>query len=122
MLFWQVRGGQDKKGHDDAFRIPPYQYEDRKTAALIPQSRRIMGRDNALLYDVFFSFAVVRQFLLYGTKARTGLGILSRMLVKFRLTIFLNASQRSIPGGVRVGKVTDCINVNGSVCAPQNTH
>ena len=62
MLFWQVRGGQDKKGHDDASRIPPYQYEDRKTAALISQSRRVMGRDNALLYDGFFSFAVVRQF------------------------------------------------------------
>ena len=64
---------------------------DIKTAALISQSRRF-GRDNALLYDGFFSFAVVRQFLLYGTKARAGLGILSRMLVKFRLTIFLNAS------------------------------
>ena len=37
-----------------------------KTAALIAQSRRWMyGRVKGLLYDGFFSFAVVRQFSFY---------------------------------------------------------
>ncbi len=79
------------------------------------------------LYDMlycmtFFSFVIVRQSLLYSTEARTCLFLSLRVLVKFRLTVFLNARQRSIPGGIRVGKVTDGINVNGSVCAPQNAH
>ena len=37
---------------------------DIKTAALISQNRHF-GRDNALLYDGFFSFAVVRQITFY---------------------------------------------------------
>ena len=33
---------------------------------MISQSHRVLGRDNALLYDGFFSFAVVRQFFILG--------------------------------------------------------
>ena len=62
---------------------------------------------------------IQRQSLLYGTEARACLFLSLGVFVKFRLSIFLNASQRSIPGGVRVGKVTDCINVHSSVRAPQ---
>ena len=41
------------------------------------------------------------------------------MFVKLRLAEFFNAGQRSITGGVEVDKVTDCINIDGSVCASQ---
>ena len=43
------------------------------------------------------------------------------MFIKFRLAIFLNVGQRSITGGIHVGKVTDCININGSIYAPKCT-
>ena len=52
---------RNEKRHSDTSPIPPYLHENKSTAALISQSRRMMGRDNALLYDGFFSFAVVRQ-------------------------------------------------------------
>ena len=40
--------------------------ERKETAALISQSRRFIGARMCLLYDGFFSFAVVRQvFLLF---------------------------------------------------------
>ena len=46
----------------------------REAAALISQSRRFHRRVKGLLYDGFFSFAVVRQSLLlnYATSTRTG--------------------------------------------------
>ena len=39
--------------------------ERKETAALISQSRRFIGARMCLLYDGFFSFAVVRQLIFY---------------------------------------------------------
>ena len=86
---------------------------------MISQSHRVLGRDNALLYDGFFSFAVVRQSLLlnYHTLTRAGLyfslhvfvKFRLRVFVKFRLAEFLYAGQRSIPGSVQICKITNRI-------------
>ena len=102
------------------YRVAPF--EDKRTAALISQSHRVLGRDNALLYDGFFSFAVVRQSLLlnYHTLTRAGLYFSLHVFVKFRLRVFVKfrlaeffyTGQRSIPGSVQICKVTNRIDVD----------
>ena len=96
----------------------------KRTAAFDFSKAAVLGVTMLYCTTAFFLLPSCGSSLILNYCAETGagLGILLRMLVKFRLTIFLNTNQRSIPGGIRVGKVTDCINVNGSVCAPQEAH
>ncbi len=106
----------------DTWNQIPFMWTSPETMDVYYSQSRRFWHVTILYCTTLFSFAVVRQSLLYGTEARACLFLSLCVFVKFRLTIFLNAGQRSIPGGIRVGKVTDCINVNGSVCAPQEAH
>ncbi|MCI9338209.1 MAG: hypothetical protein HFH93_11865 [Lachnospiraceae bacterium] len=67
------------------------QAQAKKTAALISQSRRVMGRDNALLYDGFFLLPSCGSSLVLngGACANAGLNLFAglRMFVKFFLTV-----------------------------------
>ena len=82
-----------------------------------------MRRLAFVLFSIFSGYIGEISLLLlsHSTETRAGLYFSLCAFIKFRLTIFLNASQCSIPGGIRVGKVTDCINLIRCPCSLYNT-